>query len=122
MLRYSTLLKRRTVTRPGCGGFGIDPERSVLDPLFQKTPLFVVRRRFASGRHDAGPHVSQHAPPQIAVGGSRKASTGLVQNDPPFFQPVAMAGVTMVFEDRPDLLVELFRDPVRRAAKKQVEA
>ena len=114
MLRYSTRLSRRTVTRPGSGFCRVDPERRELDPVFQEPPLLVGRPRLAGRRHDAGPHVLQDAPPEIAIMQSRLIGFNAIEVDPALLDPVAVAAVTMIFEDRLDLLAELLAGQVGR--------
>ena len=94
---------------------GVDPERPILDPVFQEPQLCVGRPRFAGGRHDASPHVLEHGQPELAITRPRLARCEPVEGDAAFFQAVAVARITVVLEDRPDLAVERFFDPPGRA-------
>ena len=92
---------------------GVDPERLVLDPIFQGTPLLGGWPRLAGRRHDAGAHVFEHGQPEIVIAQVGIAGPELVQNDSAFLQSIAVAAIAMVFKNRPDLLVELVVDTLR---------
>ena len=88
----------------GVGVLGIDPERSVLDPVFQETssPLRSGAGLPAGGMMPARTFLSTRHHKSRSCNRARSAPSSS-RTTPPFFQPVAVAGVTMVFEDRPDL-------------------
>ena len=53
------------------------------------------------------------SPPEFTIAQASLVSQETIKDHAPFFQPVAVAGVAMVFKDGLDLLDKLIRDVVR---------
>ena len=98
----------------GVGVDRVDPEGAELDPMLQDEPLLGGRPGLVSRRHDAGSHVPQDAQPEVAIAQASRVGLQVAEIHPALLDPVGVAAEAVRLEDRLDLLVELFRDPVGR--------
>jgi hypothetical protein len=115
VFRYSTRLSRRTVTRPGSGLPGSSPKAAY---LIQRSSFCCSRVKggLLLRRHQTGADILQDLEPEIVIQ-ECVVRSHLIERDIALLRTVTVTIVTIFFEDRLNILVEIRRSQNLRARR-----